>query len=1163
MRDDALLHPLPGRPPTSASAGFWTLRRRLRLPRRLRDFGILLGLTAGLLYMLAGWPGPPDGRHAAEPPIEVARGAKSPPERPLDLAPAAPPSPDPARLDVIAAAADSTRLGRFLRSSTGGGHWLAGWEPLPMVAGAASTDSDTGPSSDETSHGPRSARHLVLVVPWHDEADPGRRAEYLAALRRNLALLEAGPLGLDRVVLLVAASGREALVPGSDEFDLPASSDAVAAMDALAGADRARVAIRLVPSVGSVLQAASRAGVRQTDLTDLQGRVSLWHALRTADAACAALGDACSGPGRRCPRPECVRILANADISLDASIGLLRLDPWLGRFDGDANLGADAMAEDTRAADLLQRARRSRRSVEHVAPPGGGPASKRIAYFLSRHEAVSSPLAPDMCGEAYAGSHDVVAWMHGLDEQADYRVYRDRSAGAGKAPRPLPKEDLALIPLGSVGYENRLMYEFSASGLFIPMNPCFSIRSFHHHQSGRRAWRAPSTDRSIDSLLSGFRANTDGRSLYVRPTFHHLDPRLAAGRPADVWRDLFLAYDREQVRPYVDLKLIGWILRRSVRLVDDEATDQAGIAAEVAESDAVVGAQPETLCRVPLALRDLVAGFCDRLRRVSGNKRSRWDCDLLPCEVIDPRQALSQRFTCGAAPHQIVCERWTSLPGLFRRPAGALASPEGAGALPVHYEGRFAADASFFDKLAKLAQANKVQHIFSHMGESLSGHPAALRAVFLQTLSPEPEDRFGLATLATRAEQCTDRLALPALPADLLPPANMPPVFGWSIGHMSHLFRDRSWHYLRHLDLGSFASDRTASDLALEWRQRPGGVLFLAHNCRNASWRAQSVLALDRALRRGYSPDARGGAFDLARVVPASEAPGRVEQPGGPTTATATATATGSQATAFAETSSVSGSVDRPGRCLNNMAWPLPAQCHPDAVVLSPPLLAECREIAQTEREGGRAGKIALMRRYRFVVSIENVHECDYVTEKLWDALAAGAIPIYLGPPADPPGAPLDPAPWQWCHLGAALRFSPRPMGCLDDGPLAGTGGSETEDPVADWEFLNDRSTVGINAAAAQVARAIHRLEHSLDLAARFFAWRSVVDETAAGAKFRAFLARVAALQALDQIELLPSPAGDPAPAGPNPGGTSALPPPTEEDCHVCRRLLQLNRRPG
>jgi hypothetical protein len=35
--------------------------------------------------------------------------------------------------------------------------------------------------------------------------------------------------------------------------------------------------------------------------------------------------------------------------------------------------------------------------------------------------------------------------------------------------------------------------------------------------------------------------------------------------------------------------------------------------------------------------------------------------------------------------------------------------------------------------------------------------------------------------------------------------------------------------------------------------------------------------------------------------------------------------------------------------------------------------------------------------RYKFCVAMENSIRQDYMTEKMWDALAAGCIPIYMG----------------------------------------------------------------------------------------------------------------------------------------------------------------------
>ena len=36
-----------------------------------------------------------------------------------------------------------------------------------------------------------------------------------------------------------------------------------------------------------------------------------------------------------------------------------------------------------------------------------------------------------------------------------------------------------------------------------------------------------------------------------------------------------------------------------------------------------------------------------------------------------------------------------------------------------------------------------------------------------------------------------------------------------------------------------------------------------------------------------------------------------------------------------------------------------------------------------------------VFRRYRFCIAIENTVAHDYITEKLWDAFAAGCVPVY------------------------------------------------------------------------------------------------------------------------------------------------------------------------
>lgn len=40
---------------------------------------------------------------------------------------------------------------------------------------------------------------------------------------------------------------------------------------------------------------------------------------------------------------------------------------------------------------------------------------------------------------------------------------------------------------------------------------------------------------------------------------------------------------------------------------------------------------------------------------------------------------------------------------------------------------------------------------------------------------------------------------------------------------------------------------------------------------------------------------------------------------------------------------------------------------------------------------------VTLCCRYKFCIAMENSVRQDYVTEKIWDGLLAGCIPVYLG----------------------------------------------------------------------------------------------------------------------------------------------------------------------
>eukprot|EP00931_Biecheleriopsis_adriatica_P043448 TRINITY_DN24845_c0_g1_i2.p1 TRINITY_DN24845_c0_g1~~TRINITY_DN24845_c0_g1_i2.p1 ORF type:complete len:432 (-),score=62.12 TRINITY_DN24845_c0_g1_i2:9-1304(-) len=59
------------------------------------------------------------------------------------------------------------------------------------------------------------------------------------------------------------------------------------------------------------------------------------------------------------------------------------------------------------------------------------------------------------------------------------------------------------------------------------------------------------------------------------------------------------------------------------------------------------------------------------------------------------------------------------------------------------------------------------------------------------------------------------------------------------------------------------------------------------------------------------------------------------------------------------------------GKCANNAKWP----------------------------EGHHRDKSYVMTQHKFCLAVENHAEPDYVTEKIWDCLAAGSVPVYFGAP--------------------------------------------------------------------------------------------------------------------------------------------------------------------
>lgn len=52
-----------------------------------------------------------------------------------------------------------------------------------------------------------------------------------------------------------------------------------------------------------------------------------------------------------------------------------------------------------------------------------------------------------------------------------------------------------------------------------------------------------------------------------------------------------------------------------------------------------------------------------------------------------------------------------------------------------------------------------------------------------------------------------------------------------------------------------------------------------------------------------------------------------------------------------------------------------------------------------TELDGGRATKLKTISRYKFCLCLENALDTDYVTEKFYDPLLVGTVPVYRGAP--------------------------------------------------------------------------------------------------------------------------------------------------------------------
>lgn len=79
-----------------------------------------------------------------------------------------------------------------------------------------------------------------------------------------------------------------------------------------------------------------------------------------------------------------------------------------------------------------------------------------------------------------------------------------------------------------------------------------------------------------------------------------------------------------------------------------------------------------------------------------------------------------------------------------------------------------------------------------------------------------------------------------------------------------------------------------------------------------------------------------------------------------------------------------------------------------------------CLNNRMFDRDEGRTTKLATIGRYRFTLAFENSCERDYVTEKFFDALCAGSVPVVLGAPEI-----ADYAPGPFAYIDASRYAHP------------------------------------------------------------------------------------------------------------------------------------------
>jgi Glycosyltransferase family 10 (fucosyltransferase) C-term/Fucosyltransferase, N-terminal len=83
----------------------------------------------------------------------------------------------------------------------------------------------------------------------------------------------------------------------------------------------------------------------------------------------------------------------------------------------------------------------------------------------------------------------------------------------------------------------------------------------------------------------------------------------------------------------------------------------------------------------------------------------------------------------------------------------------------------------------------------------------------------------------------------------------------------------------------------------------------------------------------------------------------------------------------------------------------------------------QCWNNCKLPEDNGRDSKLDAIARYKFTLAFENSISRDYVTEKFFDALIAGSVPIYRGAPNIG-----DFAPGECCYIDASRFRGPREL---------------------------------------------------------------------------------------------------------------------------------------